>query len=70
MSHVVVITGASSGIGRATAIAWIASPEASFVTDAVFPVNGGMCAARRADVNLDIDKDVGLASERGSVEGA
>lgn len=92
MSQVVVITGASSGIGRATAlefarrgarlvlgsrhegtaasltrelgderavfkqsdvtserdmqaraIAWVASPEASFVT-AVLPVNGGMCA--------------------------
>jgi hypothetical protein len=29
----------------ARAIAWIASPEASFVTGAVLPVNGGMCAA-------------------------
>jgi len=29
----------------ARAIVWIASPEASFVTGAILPVNGGMCAA-------------------------
>ncbi len=29
----------------ARAIVWISSPEAAFVTGAVLPVNGGMCAA-------------------------
>ena len=36
---------AASADEVARAIAWIASPEASFVTGAVLPVNGGMCAA-------------------------
>ena len=35
---------AASADEVARAIAWIASPEASFVTGAVLPVNGGMCA--------------------------
>lgn len=36
---------AASADEVARAIAWVASPEASFVTGAVLPVNGGMCAA-------------------------
>jgi NAD(P)-dependent dehydrogenase (short-subunit alcohol dehydrogenase family) len=36
---------AASADEVARAIAWIASPEASFVTGAVLPVNGGMSAA-------------------------
>jgi NAD(P)-dependent dehydrogenase (short-subunit alcohol dehydrogenase family) len=36
---------AASADEVARVIAWIASPEASFVTGAVLPVNGGMCAA-------------------------
>jgi 3-oxoacyl-[acyl-carrier protein] reductase len=35
---------AASADEVARAIAWVASPEASFVTGAVVPVNGGMCA--------------------------
>jgi NAD(P)-dependent dehydrogenase (short-subunit alcohol dehydrogenase family) len=35
---------AASADEVARAIAWVASPEASFVTGAVLPVNGGMCA--------------------------
>lgn len=36
---------AASADEVARAIVWVASPEASFVTGAVVPVNGGMCAA-------------------------
>jgi NAD(P)-dependent dehydrogenase (short-subunit alcohol dehydrogenase family) len=36
---------AASADEVARAIAWVSSPEASFVTGAVLPVNGGMCAA-------------------------
>lgn len=36
---------AASADEVARAIMWLASPEASFVTGAVLPVNGGMCAA-------------------------
>lgn len=36
---------AASADEVARAIVWLASPEASFVTGAVLPVNGGMCAA-------------------------
>jgi len=36
---------AASADEVARVIAWMASPEASFVTGAVLPVNGGMCAA-------------------------
>ena len=35
---------AASAEEVARAIAWVASPEASFVTGAVLPINGGMCA--------------------------
>jgi 3-oxoacyl-[acyl-carrier protein] reductase len=35
---------AASADEVARAIVWVSSPEASFVTGAVLPVNGGMCA--------------------------
>jgi 3-oxoacyl-[acyl-carrier protein] reductase len=35
---------AASAEEVARAIVWIASPGASFVTGAILPVNGGMCA--------------------------